>query len=101
MKVGNSESKLIEESTQQQNGSCIVKGRSQPLYFIMPVLQAHSSQSRIPAVKWGIDYEDVVQQEYVALMNAAHANFKCSKISPHLDVCLDAQQSVLIVWVKV
>jgi len=50
----------------------MIKAQTNPNKLINKLL--HSPDLfKIPAIKWGIDHEDVARQEYVALMNEAHS----------------------------
>ena len=33
--------------------------------------------SHIPAIKWGVDNEEIARQDYVSEMLSTHINFKC------------------------
>ena len=54
----------------------VLKAQTDPKKLINKILLS-PNLSHIPAVKWGIDHEDVVRQEYVSVMNKSHSNFKC------------------------
>ena len=52
--------------------------------------------SRIPAIKWGVDNEDIARQDYVSEMLSTHINFKCvnaglvvNPLYPHLGASPD------------
>ena len=105
MEVSESESKLIEQCTKQQRESdhwfmyrrgritassfhdvYVLKPKTDPKKLINKLL--HSPDlSCIPAVKWGIDHEDMARSEYVSLMTELHSNFKCHtsglNVNPH------------------
>ena len=105
MDVSESESKLIEQCTKQQRESdhwfvyrkgritassfhdvYALKSQTDPKKLIYKLLQS-PDLSRIPAVKWGIDHEDMARREFVSLMEKLHSNFKCYtsglNINPH------------------
>ena len=115
MEVNDNESKLIEQCTKEQRESNqwflyrrgrITASSFHDVYALKPLTDPkklinklmHSPDlSQIPAIKWGIDHEDVARTEYVALMNKSHNNFKCNTSGlnvnpnyPHLGASPDA-----------
>ena len=64
----------------------VLKAQTDPKDLINKLLLS-PNLSRIPAIKWRIDHEGVARQEYVAIMNESHCNFKCNSsglnINPH------------------
>ena len=52
--------------------------------------------SHIPAIRWGVDHEDLARQDYIKEMSTAHINFKCvnaglmvNHLYPHLGASPD------------
>ena len=52
--------------------------------------------SHIPAIRWGVDHEDVARQDYIKEMSSSHTNFKCTNaglvvnpLYPHLGASPD------------
>ena len=115
MRASDCECRLVEQSTKQQR-ECddwfiyrkgritassfhdvyVLKAQTDPKNLINKLLLS-PNLSRIPEIKWGIDHEDVARQQYVAIMNESHCNFKCHSSGlninshyPHLGASPDA-----------
>jgi len=59
-------------------------------------LLSKPSISHIPAIRWGVDHEDVARQNYIEEMSSSHINFKCANaglmvnpLYPHLGASPD------------
>ena len=67
------------------------------------VMQYIKSQTRrVPALKWGVDHEDIAREEYIKLLRQKHESFECHLVGltvnpscPHLGASPDGIVSCL------
>ena len=64
----------------------VLKPQTDPKKLVSRLLR-NKDLSHVPAVKWGIDHEDVAKQEYAASTKCLHQEFQCYSagfvINPH------------------
>ena len=55
-----------------------------PASLIDELIHRKSSLTHVPAIRWGIEDEDVARKEYVEFANERHENFRCTAIRLHV-----------------
>ena len=73
----------------------VFKASKDPINLLKRLLQLQDI-SHIPAIKWGIEKEDIVRSAYVAKVSVLHQSFECKSSGlvvncryPHLDASPD------------
>ena len=71
------------------------KKQSDPDALVKKLL-TQKDLSFIPAIKWGIESEDIARKEYIKEMTASHRDYQCTlaglvvnPLYPHLEASLD------------
>ena len=54
------------------------KRKQYPMSIVKSIMQYHTVNPNIPALKWGRENEDVARQQYTSTMEQAHTNFVMS-----------------------
>ena len=61
---------------------------SPPSSLVKQVMERSAISSHVPALRWGIDNEDVAREEYMELGREKHTNFQCTASGLHVNpVC--------------
>ena len=114
MTISTHESALVEKATRNQRECTewyrqregrltassfhdvfVRKNQSDPVALVKKLL-TRKSLTFVPAIKWGIDSEDIARQDYVHKMKASHQDFECTQAGlvinpfyPHLGASPD------------
>ena len=74
----------------------LVRRKQNDASALLKRLLTRKDISSIPAVKWGVDHEDIARKEYISKMAASHQGFQCSlaglvinPLYPHLGASPD------------